>query len=287
MKNTFSNSKIKLFGTLTLSGLILGACASLTQTQTPTQLYVFDCGDIEVRDQSLFTPGFNKDKVKQMTNSCYLIKHEKGTLFWDTGLNDALGPKGVDAWDGAFHLSVSKPLSKQLDEIKVNPAEIDFLGMSHFHGDHTGNANLFMQSALLIQQEEYDVAFGEDPAKAGFAPDSYQALDRTKIKTISGDFDVFGDGTVIIKRAVGHTPGHQVLFVDLAETGPIVLSGDLYHFTDNRTHKRVPSFNFNKEQTLASINKIEAFVNEKKSQFWIQHDLEQNKAIKHSPAYYQ
>ena len=129
--------------------------------------------------------------------------------------------------------------------------------------------------------------FGDDPAAAGFNPDSYKGLDRSKIKKITGDYDVFGDGTVVIKRAVGHTPGHQVLFVNLAESGPIVLSGDLYHFTDNRTHKRVPSFNFDKGQTLESMNQIEAFVETEKAQFWIQHDLEQNKAIKHSPAFYQ
>ncbi len=104
---------------------------------------------------------------------------------------------------------------------------------------------------------------------------------------INGDFDVFGDGTVVIKRAVGHTPGHQVLFLDLKETGPLVLSGDLYHFTSNRTHKRVPSFNFNKEQTLTAMDDIEKFVKEKGAQLWIQHDLEQNASIKHSPAFYQ
>ena len=281
------HSNITLSCALILSSLLLSACATTSYSKRPTQLYVFNCGDIEVRDLSIFTPGTNEGKVKQMTDSCYLIKHEKGMLFWDTGLNDTLGSKGVDAWEGKFHLSVSNPLSTQLNEINVKPSDIDFLGISHFHGDHTGNANLFTQSALIIQQEEYDAAFGDDPSKAGFDASSYKDLDKSKIKIISGDLDVFGDGTVVIKRAIGHTPGHQVLFVDLDESGPIVLSGDLYHFTDNRTHKRVPSFNFDKDQTLEAMKQIEAFVNQKKARLWIQHDLEQNKAIKHSPAYYQ
>ena len=278
--------KLPILATL-LTIILLSACADKLNTQNPTKLYVFDCGAIEVRDLSIFTPGFNEGKVKQMTDSCYLIQHEKGTLLWDAGLNDALGPKGVDAWEGKFHLSVNHPFTDQLKEINIKPADVDFIGISHFHGDHTGNANLFTKAALIIQKEEHDIAFGDNPAAAGFNPESYTKLDRTKIKIISGDFDVFGDGTVIIKRAVGHTPGHQVLFVDLAESGPILLSGDLYHFTDNRTHKRVPSFNFSKKQTLEAMQNIETFVAENNAQLWIQHDLEQNKTIKHAPNFYQ
>jgi len=266
--------------------LLISACSTSPQKQ-PLSLHVFDCGKIEVRDESLFSPGVNKGKTKQMVDSCYLIQHEKGSLIWDTGLNDALGVKGVEAWEGAFFMSVPKTFISQLEEINIKPEEIDYLGISHFHGDHTGNANLFTQAQLIIQQEEFDAAFGEDATKFGFNPDSYNKLNRSKIKVVQGDEDVFGDGSVIIKRAVGHTPGHQVLFVDLPETGPIVLSGDLYHFTTNRTHKRVPSFNFNKEQTLESMDEIEAFVKEKGAKLWIQHDLEENAAIKHSPQFYQ
>ncbi len=270
---------------IALTTVLLSACSS--NADKPLTLHVFDCGNIEVRDESLFSPGVNKGKVKNMVDSCYLIQHEKGTLVWDTGLNDALGEKGIEAWEGAFFMNVPKTLISQLNEISINPKDIDYLAISHFHGDHTGNANLFTSAALIIQQEEYDAAFGEDSAKFGFDKTNYDKLDRSQISIINGDKDVFGDGTVIIKRAVGHTPGHQVLYLDLEETGPLVLSGDLYHFTSNRTHKRVPSFNFDKEQTLSAMDDIETFVKEKGAQFWIQHDFEQNASIKHSPAFYQ
>ncbi len=266
--------------------LLVSACSSGPEIK-PLSLHVFDCGKIEVRDESLFSPGVNKGKTKHMVDSCYLIQHEKGTLIWDTGLNDALGEKGVEAWEGKFFMNVPKTFISQLEEINIKPEEIDYLGISHFHGDHTGNANLFSQAQLIIQQEEFDAAFGEEAAKFGFNPSSYEKLDRGKINVVKGDKDVFGDGSVVIKRAVGHTPGHQVLFVDLAETGPVVLSGDLYHFTTNRTHKRVPSFNFSKEQTLESMKEIEDFVKEKGAKLWIQHDLEQNAVTKHSPEFYQ
>ena len=276
------NKKMLMLGAV--AGL-LGACSN--QPEEKLTLQVFECGEVEVRDISLFSPGVDVGVKKELTDSCYLIQHPKGNMIWDTGLNDALMGKSVEAFDGKLSLSVSNPLASQLAAINIKPEDIDYLGISHFHGDHTGNANLFNQASLLIQQAEYDAAFGENPAQFGFAPDSYAQLDREKIKVLNGEFDVFNDGSVIIKPAPGHTPGHQVLLVNLEKEGPIVLSGDLYHFTKNREHRRVPSFNFDKEQTLKAMEEIEKLVDDKKAQFWIQHDKEQNQTIRHSPNFYE
>ncbi len=283
-----SNDKNPSFAISSLLAMtfLFSGCSSSPE-KAKLSLHVFECGEIEVRDVSLFSPGIDEGQKKQMVDSCYLIQHEKGTLVWDTGLSDALGETGIEKWEGAFFMNVPKTFISQLEEISIKPEEIDYLGISHFHSDHTGNANLFSNASLIIQQEEYDAAFGSEATKFGFDPTGYNKLDKSKIEVINGDKDVFGDGSVIIKRAIGHTPGHQVLFLDLEETGPLVLSGDLFHFTKNRTHKRVPSFNFSKEQTLKSIDDIEAFVKEKGALFWIQHDKEQNDKIKHSPEFYQ
>ncbi len=267
------------------AALTLPAC-SLLQKQPDIKLYVFQCGEILARDVSVFSPGVDQGKPKELTDSCYLIRHPQGDLVWDTGLPDSLGTTGADPMNGAFHVSVSKPFAQQLAALQIQPADIEYLGISHFHFDHTGNANLFTGSRLLIQQEEYAAAFGAEPKKFGFEPDSYAQLDRSKIQVLSGDYDVFGDGRVVIKKAVGHTPGHQMLFVDLPNTGPVVLSGDLYHFTSNREHRRVPSFNFSKEQTEHSMELMEKFTQEKHAQFWIQHDKEQNQTLKHAPEFY-
>lgn len=207
-------------------------------------------------------------------------------LLWDTGLVDTIGSKGIDVWNGAFNMRVEKTLGSQLDEIGISPKDIAYLAMSHSHSDHTGNANRFKSSTLIIQEEEYDAIFSDKAKELGFEPETYKDLKNSKTIKINGDYDVFGDGQVIIKRAIGHTPGHQMLYVNLKESGPIILSGDLYHFTKNRDHSRVPSFNFSKEDTLKSMKEIEKFIKDKKAKLWIQHDLEQNKTINHSPAYY-
>jgi N-acyl homoserine lactone hydrolase len=267
---------------IALTAASLAACSA----KPSLTLQVFECGEVEVRDISLFSPGVDEGVQKNLVDSCYLIQHPKGNLIWDTGITDAVGEEGVEVFGGKLKLSVTNPLSDQLAAIDIKPADIQFMGISHFHGDHTGNANLFNTAQLFIQQAEYDAAFGSAPESFGFNAASYNEIDKTKIMILNGDHDVFGDGSVIIKPAPGHTPGHQMLLVNLKNEGPVMLSGDLYHFTKNREHKRVPSFNFDKEQTLETMESIETFVKETGAQFWIQHDKEQNATIKHSPAIY-
>ena len=97
---------------------------------------------------------------------------------------------------------------------------------------------------------------------------------------------MFGDGTVIIKHAPGHTQGHQVLYVKLANTGGVVLSGDLYHYTQERTLERLPTFEFSEEQTRASRASVEEFLSRTGATLWIQHDLTAHRALKKAPEFY-
>ncbi|TCV85855.1 metallo-beta-lactamase superfamily protein [Sulfurirhabdus autotrophica] len=272
----------------TILVLALSACAT-ERTAPPSglHLYVFNCGTIDVLDLSVFQPGIGKGDHKKLTDSCYLVVHPKGTLMWDAGLPDALAqtPEGKTMMD-TFVIKMPKTLASQLKEIGYAPESIKNLGISHMHFDHVGNADLFPHATLLMQKEEYDAAFGPEPAKYGFDPATYSTMHSNPVKTLEGDYDVFGDGAVVIKRMLGHTPGHQALYVKLPKTGNILLSGDLVHYTDNWVNKRVPSFNFDKEQSIKTMEETEQFLKANHAVLWIQHDLEQNAGIKHAPAYY-
>ena len=261
--------------------------APATPLSTP-RVYVFDCGTVTVKDISVFSPGVDMGKQKVLTDSCYLIAHPKGTLVWDTGFNDELAatPEGKQISAG-FHVKLSKPLATQMKEVGYAPDDVSYLGLSHMHFDHIGNVGLFPKATLLMQKEEYESAFGPDAAKYGNDPKNYPTLAANPNELLSGDRDVFGDGSVIIKRALGHTPGHQLLFVKLKKTGNIVISGDLAHFTKNWENRRVPSFNHDKEVSLKTMNEMADFMKENKATLWIQHDLEQNRKIRHAPKYYE
>ena len=275
---------------LCASLMLLGStafAAETTATPARVRLYAMDCGTIDVSDISVFSPGVDVGKKKTLTDSCYLIVHPKGVLMWDTGLSDEIAgmPDGKQLGD-KFHATLKKTVASQLQQAGIAPDAVTYLGLSHMHSDHIGNVGLFPKATLLMQKEELASAFGPDAAKFGNDPKNYPTLGANPKQELTGDHDVFGDGTVVIKRAPGHTPGHQSLFVKLKKTGNVLLSGDLAHFTKNWENRRVPSFNFDKEMSVKAMNDMAAFIKENKAQLWIQHDLEQNQKRKHPPKFY-
>ncbi len=268
--------------------MFFSACApQQLGSEVRLRLYVFDCGKIEIADASWISPGTRQGQKKMFANSCYLVVHPKGLLLWDAGLPDALATMPHGVTKPGFTFIVQKTLTSQLSQIGYKPQDIDLVGFSHMHLDHTGNANLFRRSVILMQKEEHDAAFGPETGKYQFEPATYRALKDSKFIKLQGDYDVFGDRLVMIKRAIGHTPGHQMLYVNLPKTGGVLLSGDLVHSWDNWINSRVPSLNFNKELSIHAMKDADLFLKKNNAQLWIQHDLEQNSTIKHAPLYYE
>jgi glyoxylase-like metal-dependent hydrolase (beta-lactamase superfamily II) len=257
-----------------------------TAPPNSVRVYVFDCGVIKGLDPALF--GLKKEEITatEFFVPCYLVAHPKGTLMWDVGVipDGAFKPDGAPVTQGIS--TVAKPLKPQLAAAGYSPADITYLGLSHYHSDHTANANDFAGATWLVRQAERDVMFAEKP-EGIIQPATYSALKNSKTVIVKDDeYDVFGDGTVVVKSAPGHTPGHQVLFVKLKKTGPILVAGDLYHYPEERTLNRFPSFEFNKEQAAASRAAIDAFLIRTKAELWIEHDAATNAKLKKAPAYY-
>jgi glyoxylase-like metal-dependent hydrolase (beta-lactamase superfamily II) len=265
------------------------ACAAAGAHATGVErMYVLDCGESQTSDVSAnWSPGVNVGQPRLFSDNCYLIRHPKGWFLWDSGIPDAVAekPEGVVGAGGLLVLKVTRTLQAQLKELDVAPERIPFVAFSHFHGDHVGNANLFTGATLYVQFPEYEAAFGPEPQKFGFNPATYGRLRDNPVVKLGGDHDVFGDGSVVILSTPGHTPGHQSLLVRLPVTGPVVLSGDLVHFQENWDERRVPSRNFSREQTLASMEKIAAVLEREKAKLWINHDARQSAAMPHAPRF--
>jgi N-acyl homoserine lactone hydrolase len=281
-------------GMLVALVLVIPGIAQQKKPQAPksTRLYVLDCGKITGVGAANF--GFKDGELAttEMFTPCFLIVHPKGTLMWDTGqITDAnVKEDGTPTQQGAF--TVTKRLSTQLAAIGYSPADITYLGLSHYHGDHVANANAFAASTWLVQAVERDAMFAppKPGSKGPTTPNRalYGQLESSKTALINNtDHDVFGDGSVVIKFSPGHTPGHQSLYLRLKKTGPVLLSGDLYHYPEELTMKRVPTFEFNKEQTAKSREAMEAFVKKNKAQLWIQHDAAASLKWKKAPEFYE
>lgn len=270
--------------------LLLAACATPTQQTTGLdRMYVITCGENRTNDVSRWTPGVNVGQPGVFSNHCYLIKHAKGWMLWDTGNPDRLAamPNGLTNPAGTITAFMRKPLVESLKEIGVAPADIKHLALSHAHGDHSGNANLFTAATIYVQRPEYAAMFGAEPQKFGFIPANFDKLRGNTAMIIDGDYDVFGDGTVTIKAAPGHTPGHQVLAVRLPKTGPVLLSGDMVHLQYSWNYRVVPSFNFDVPGSMATIDAMKAYAQQTGAQLWINHDMEQSAKIPKAPAFVQ
>jgi len=260
----------------------------LTLTAASGQkLYVFDDGLIRGINPEMFH--LTKEQVAEpdMAVVSYLIVHPKGTLLWDSGAipDSEIKDDGSIAKAGLY--TATKTLKKQLAAIGYAPKDITYFALSHYHGDHTANANDFAGATWLVQEPERDAMFGEK-APPITQQAHYSALKDAKTKILKGqDYDVFGDGTVVIKAAYGHTPGHQVLYVKLRRTGPVLLAGDLYHYQEERGTDKTPTFEFNREESLASRAAMEAFMKKTGAQMWIEHDVANFNQLKKSPDYYE
>jgi len=277
------------FASALVAATLAAACAhqDAAQKATVQRLYVLNCGESTTTDISRWSPGVNVGQKGEFGNNCYLIKHAKGWMLWDTGFSDSVAamPDGLVAAGGALRAKLPQTLASQLAVVGVKTAEISYIAFSHFHPDHSGNANMFTSATLYIQETEYDAIFGPTPQKFGFNPANYDKLRGNPVVKLKGDYDVFGDGSVVILSTPGHTPGHQSLLVRLQKTGVVILSGDLTHFQANWDARRVPGMNFNADQTKASMDKVAALVVTEKAQFWINHDKAQTAKMPRPPAF--
>lgn len=259
--------------------------SSAAMASDSLELTVFDCGSLTFADISAFSVANDETPVRELFVPCYLIRHPDGLLLWDAGLPiNIVGQGDVSPQEG-LTMRYDQSITDQLGLIDVDVSDIDLVAFSHMHWDHVGAANLFSESALLIQQTEYQAAF-VDQGNPIFQPDLYMGLADSNMQILEGDHDVFDDGTVQIISAPGHTPGHQVLLLKLEESGALVLSGDLYHFRKSRELRRVPTFNTNAEDSLASMDKVEALLERENATLWIEHDKALADTLRKAPASY-
>ena len=250
------------------------------------KLYVFDCGTLYMDDVSGFGLTNEETDVRELFVPCYLVENNGQWLLWDGGLPlDAAG-KGRHVYAGLMDMDYRKSLLEQMQDMNLTPQDIDFAAFSHSHFDHVGAANAFTGSTLLIQQAEYDAAFKNHEQYEVFVYPMYSELEKAEKVLLDGEHDVFGDGSTLIVPAPGHTPGHQVLLIHLKNTGPIVLSGDLYHFEFNRTHRRVPVFNTDADETRRSMAAIEQLLKDTGARLWIEHNKALADTLMKAPAYY-
>jgi N-acyl homoserine lactone hydrolase len=263
-----------------------------TNAGVAQKLYRVDCGHSLANDESVWTPGENVGRDIEFSSTCWLIKHGREWLLWDTGVPEATlnDPRGWSTLPKLIVYHLDKSLTDQLAEIGLKPADIGRVAISHTHGDHIGNMGLFPNSVILMQHAEYN--WIHSPNGPNDNVNQLMALARELLGTpknlqlIDGDTDVFGDGSVTLVPTPGHTPGHQSLLVHLRKSGFIILSGDVVHLEENFEKNAVPSLNTNKAESIASMDKVRQLMAMYKATLFINHDKSQTDELKLIPAFY-
>jgi glyoxylase-like metal-dependent hydrolase (beta-lactamase superfamily II) len=242
------------------------AAATVPAAAAKISLARLDCGSATIKNFDKFfsdKPGLYESAPRDITDSCYLIRHGDQQMIWDTGF--------PASWKGQTHdlgdltVRIDKTLAEQLAEVGLKPADIDIVGISHMHSDHTGQAAEMPQAELLIGKADFDQTKGKDD------PFGSWRTEGAKVRAVTGDTDVFGDGSVVALHLPGHTPDHLALLVKLA-SGPVLLTGDLYHSRDAREKRGVPPFNTSREETLQSMDTFEKLAKDTGAKVVIQHE---------------
>ena len=250
--------------TVMVSAWIAGT--AFAQAPTDLTLWRLDCGTgakpVVVGERYSDTFSYGPDKQLTFTYSCYVIKHGEEYMVWDTGFPPGANPNAPKV-----------SLTDQLGQLKISPDQIKYVGISHYHADHTSQLPSLPKSTLLIGKGDWDAIIAASPAQGVNAPAfKHWMSGGGAMEALTTDKDVFGDGSVVVLRTPGHTPGHSSLLVRLKEKGAVILTGDAVHFHENYDSGGVPAFNYDRAQTIASVDRIKKIASSLKATVIIQHD---------------
>src|SRR5262249_7894868 len=193
---------------LFVAGACAGAFMATPALAADVSLGRLDCGTpqaptaVNQRFSDTYAYG---DLKLQFVYSCYIVKHDGDYLLWDTG-------HAMTTPNFAPKVSIVDQLAK----LDIKPEQVKYVGISHYHGDHTGQVASFPQATLLLGRGEGGAISAPKPAGGvNFKPFEGWIKGENKVEPLplGPDKDVFGDGSVIVLRTPGHTPGHSALLV--------------------------------------------------------------------------
>lgn len=265
--------------------LVAALWSSMAFAGPPVRLYTLDCGRIDFTDMHVFSDtGEHDGEQGAMPVPCFLIRHGTDWMLWDAGLGDEIAASPAGQVKVGLHFRVPRTLASQLAMLGLQPDDIHYVGLSHLHADHSGNARLFPHATFLVAPAELAWA-SQVPPPDGVLLDRVAAVQAANIVPVPGDLDVFGDGTVQMISTPGHTPGHHALMVKLPHAGVVLLSGDVAHFKVNYDHALVPTDNVNRADTIASIGRLHGLAAHYHAKVVIQHASNVFEQMPKLPAY--
>jgi N-acyl homoserine lactone hydrolase len=181
---------------------------------------------------------FAEGKGKVPTTASVIVHPDHGVIVWDTGINDAMAdPARKDYWapglDQAFGVhgfTRDHAIDRQLNKIGIKPSEVKYVIYSHLHLDHAGGMSYFPNAVHVVQRDEIRYALWPDAwTNPVYCQNDFKDIRKLNILELDGDCDLFNDGTIMLMKAAGHSPGQQVLIVNLKNQGKVCMGADTGH----------------------------------------------------------
>jgi glyoxylase-like metal-dependent hydrolase (beta-lactamase superfamily II) len=283
---------------IALASVLVGSFAVAAQAQD-IKLYAFSSGALTIARSALQTGAPSTD-IK-IPVGFYVVMHPKGNVLFDTGNNDKI-ITDPSYWGASFNAlkPVNTPdvaIDTQLQKIGLKPDDIKYVVVSHLHLDHGGNVGKFPNSTIVVQKTEIQNAFWPEPGTGGpymigdvmplRAPNA-DMPNAIKMIQLNGDLDLFGDGTIVVKRWVGHTPGSQMMTVRLKNKGLTILTGDNVYFRENAEKGILPGIALAYSPTgiLSAYEWIRREIATEKADFFTAHDPDAFRDMKKAPEFY-
>ncbi|HEX7073777.1 MAG TPA: N-acyl homoserine lactonase family protein [Hyphomicrobiaceae bacterium] len=283
-----------------LAAIAVSSCFALASHAQDIKLYAFSSGALTL-GKGILQNLAPVDPPIQVPVGFYVITHPKGNVLFDTGNNDRI-ITDPSYWGAAFNdlKPINTPdvaIDTQLEKIGLKPDDIKYVVVSHLHLDHGGNVGKFPNSTIVVQKDEILNAFWPQPGTGGpymigdvmplrAANSNYP--NAVKMLQLEGDLDLYGDGTIVIKRWVAHTPGSQMMTVRLKNTGLVILTGDNVYFRENVEKNLPPNIvlAYNPTGFLTAYEWIRYMMATEKADFFTAHDPDAFKAMKKAPEFY-
>jgi N-acyl homoserine lactone hydrolase len=288
----------KLAATLGVAAIGLGSMSG-AQAQD-IKLYAFSSGALTI-GKGILQNLAPVDPPIQIPVGFFVVSHPKGNVLFDTGNNDKI-ITDPGYWGASFDAlkPVNTPdvaIDTQLQKIGLKPDDIKYVVVSHMHLDHGGNVGKFPNSTIVVQKDEIRNAFWPEAGTGGpYMLGDAMPLRKlnsdypnaVKMIQLNGDLDLFGDGTLVVKRWVAHTPGSQMMTVRLKNSGLIILTGDNVYFRENVEKSLPPNIvlAYNPSGFLSAYEWIRHLMATEKADFFTAHDPDAFKAMKKAPEFY-
>lgn len=229
-------------------------------------------------EKTLSTRGRGQGQIIEAPILAYLVETTQGRILFDVGCDYSkiVDPAQRARWYESAEFPFGPPqmteeqrLPNRLQQLGLNPLDVDLVFCSHLHFDHGGGLCDMSHAEIHVHQRELEAA--REPADGAYFADDLAADYRWCPQC--GEY-ALAPGVQAVESP-GHTAGHMSMLIELPRGAPILLAGDAADLSENLDDEVAPGLCWHDREdlALASIRKLKQLAAETGAELWPNHDM--------------